>query len=69
MGALSAASDGFDALSPTQKTTVELAEKELKKMLLRIDSFFTETWPAFKELISKSAISPFRDKPYSKIAW
>jgi photosystem II stability/assembly factor-like uncharacterized protein len=68
-GALSAASDGFDALSGTQKTTVELAEKELKKMLSQIDEFFTSTWPAFKETISKSSVSPFKDKPYSKISW
>ena len=68
-GALSAASDGFDALTPTQKTAVDLAEKELLKMLQRIDQFFTDTWPAYKELVSKSAVSPFRDKPYTRIAW
>jgi hypothetical protein len=48
---------------------VELAEKELKKMLSQIDEFFTSTWPAFKETISKSSVSPFKDKPYSKISW
>lgn len=68
-GALSSASDGFDALSTTQKTAVELAEKELKKMLDQVDVFFTTTWPAFKETISKSSVSPFNDKPYSKISW
>jgi photosystem II stability/assembly factor-like uncharacterized protein len=69
MGAISSASDGFDALSDTQKTAVELAEKELKKMLDQVDVFFTITWPAFKETISKSSVSPFNDKPYSKISW
>jgi len=69
VSALSSASDGFDALSTTQKTAVELAEKELKKMLDAVDAFFTTTWPAFKETISKSSISPFNDKPYSKISW
>jgi hypothetical protein len=68
-GALSSASDGFDALSTTQTTAVELAEKELKKMLDQVDVFFTITWPAFKETISKSSVSPFNDKPYSKISW
>ncbi len=68
-GALSAASDGFDALSTTQKTAVDLAEKELKKMLDQVDTFFSTTWPAYKETISKSTISPFKDKPYSKISW
>ncbi len=68
-GALSGASDGFDALSSTQKTAVELAEKELKKMLDRVDEFFSTTWPAYKETILKSTISPFKDKPYSKISW
>ncbi|MCX6226422.1 MAG: hypothetical protein NTV01_17015 [Bacteroidia bacterium] len=68
-GALSSASDGFDALSATQKTTVELAEKELKKMLDQVDLFFTTTWPAYKETISKSSISPFKDKPYTKMSW
>ena len=68
-GALSAASDGFDALSTTQKTAVELAEKELKKLLDQVDLFFTGTWPAFKETISKSSVSPFNDKPYTKISW
>lgn len=68
-GALSSASDGFDALSGTQRTAVELAEKELKKMLDQVDVFFTTTWPAFKETISKSSVSPFNDKPYSKISW
>lgn len=69
LGALSSASDGFDALSNTQKTAVELAEKELNKMLVRVDDFFTATWPAFKEMISKSSVSPFSDKPWSKLSW
>jgi hypothetical protein len=68
-GALSSASDGFDELSTTQKTAVELAEKELKKMLDQVDTFFSTTWPAYKETISKSSISPFKDKPYSKMSW
>jgi len=68
-GALSSAADGFDALSTTQTTAVDLAEKELKKMLDQVDVFFTLTWPAFKETISKSSVSPFNDKPYSKISW
>jgi hypothetical protein len=68
-GALSAASDGFDAISTTQKTAVDLAEKELKKMLGEVDQFFTTTWPAFKETISKSSASPFNDKPFSKLSW
>jgi len=67
--ALSSASDDFDALSSTQKTAVELAEKELKKMLDQVDAFFTTTWPAFKETVSKSSVSPFNDKPWSKISW
>ncbi len=69
MNALSSASDGFDALSGTQKTAVELAEKELKKMLAEVDVFFSETWPAFKETISKSSVSPFNDKPLTKLSW
>ena len=32
-------------------------------------TMFTDTWPAYKELVSKSAVSPFRDKPYTRIAW
>jgi len=67
--ALASASDGFDALSNTQKIAVELAEKELKKMLDQVDLFFTTTWPAFKETVSKSSVSPFNDKPWSKISW
>ncbi len=68
-GALSAISDGFDPLSETQKRTAELAEIELNKMLARIDDFFTNTWPAYKEMIQKSQVSPFKDKPYSKLSW
>jgi hypothetical protein len=68
-GALSAISDGFDPLSETQKRTAELAEIELNKMLARIDEFFTNTWPAYKEMIQKSQVSPFKDKPYSKLSW
>lgn len=67
--ALYAASDGFDALSSTQKTAVELAEKELLKMLGQVDDFFTVTWPAFKETIMKSPASPFQDKPWTKLSW
>ncbi|MFA5814869.1 MAG: hypothetical protein WC865_04545 [Bacteroidales bacterium] len=67
--ALASASDGFDALSNTRKRGVELAEKELKKMLDQVDLFFTTTWPAFKETVSKSSVSPFNDKPWSKISW
>jgi photosystem II stability/assembly factor-like uncharacterized protein len=69
MRAMSAAADGFDALSSTQKIAVELAEKELNKNLERIDDFFTNTWPAYKELIAKSPASPFKDKPYKKLSW
>jgi hypothetical protein len=68
-GAMSAISDGFDPLSDTQKRSAELAEIELNKMLVRIDDFFTNTWPPFKELIQKSQVSPFKDKPYSKLSW
>lgn len=68
-GALSSASDGFDALSSTQKTAVELAEKELKKMIEQVDLFFSDTWPAYKETVLKSSISPFKDKPYIKLSW
>jgi photosystem II stability/assembly factor-like uncharacterized protein len=68
-GALYSASDGFDAISTTQKATVELAEKDLNLMLVKVDLFFTTTWPAYKETILKSSISPFKDKPYSKMSW
>lgn len=69
MGAMSAASDGFDKLSDMQKKTVELAETDLLKMMEKVDAFFTDTWPAFKEKIGKSPVSPFKDKPYNKLAW
>jgi hypothetical protein len=69
MGAMSAISDGFDPLSDSQKMTAELAEIELLKMLNRVDDFFTNTWPAFKEKIEKSSVSPFKDKPFTKLSW
>lgn len=68
-GALSSLSNGFDALSTTEKTAAQLAEKELKKLLDQTDLFFSTTWPAYKETISKSNISPFKDKPYTKLSW
>ncbi len=69
MQAMSAASDGFDPLSGMQKRTVELAEIELLKMLNTVDLFFTTTWPAFKDKIAKSPVSPFKDKPYNQLSW
>jgi len=69
MGAMSAISDGFDPLSDSQKRSAELAEIELLKMLNKVDDFFTNTWPQFKDKIEKSNVSPFKDKPFTKLSW
>ncbi|MFO7615908.1 MAG: hypothetical protein R6V75_01510, partial [Bacteroidales bacterium] len=67
--AISAASSGFGELTGTQRRTVELAEIELLTMLKRIDQFFTETWPAFRQRIENAPVSLFKDKPYSSLSW
>jgi len=60
---------GYGPVTGTQKTQVKLAEKELRKFLVKVDAFFTGPWPAYKSFIKQSALTPFTGKPYKKLEW
>jgi hypothetical protein len=58
---------GFGPVSGTEKIEAQLAEEKLADALEKINRFFTDVWPDFKEFINNSALTPFKDRQFEPL--
>lgn len=62
-----ALSGGSGPITGTEKIAVSIAEKELTAFLDKVNNFFTEHWPKYKNLINDSDLSFFKDKEFKAL--
>jgi uncharacterized coiled-coil protein SlyX len=50
-----------DAVSETDRRVYQHAEDKVRELVKRVNEFYTTSWPAYRALMEKVSISPFKD--------